>query len=268
MHIPGPAASLSYITEGNGDPVILVHGMAASNRHWQLLLGEVARNGWQGYAPDLPGHGDSPKPEAISQYSAQAVYQTFEEWLDSLGFDHPVHLVGHSLGGFLSLLYAHRHPQRVASMALIDPYFSPAQLPIVMRLINRRPRLAAWAFQRVPSWAIHLIFDLDMGETHHFSSQVRHAIAGDYLRASPKIIYLGASIWDLSPILPDIKTPTLLIWGERDRTLKPTSFSRLALLMPQVALFPIAGSGHQPHIGKAEQVNRRVIEFFRRWQVP
>lgn len=262
---PDPYFHLHYLKEGDGDPVILVHGMAASNRQWQLLLGEIAQNGWRAYAPDLPGHGDSPKAEAVSQYTALAVYTTFEKWLNSLGFNPPVRLVGHSLGGFLCLLYAFHHPQQVASLALIDPYYSPAQLPLSIRLLNRRPGLASWGFQRIPSWAVHLIFDLDLGEAHHFNSQVRHAIAGDYLRASPKIIYLGASIWDLTPILPEIKTPTLLIWGDRDRTLKPTSFPRLALQMPQVEISPVAGSGHQPHIGKAAQVNRRVIDFFQRW---
>lgn len=264
MQTPDHYSYLNYTTKGNGAPIILVHGMAASNRQWQLLLDEVTQNGWRGYAPDLPGHGDSPKTDDLSQYAAQAVYTAFAAWLDGLGFDQPLRLVGHSLGGFLCLLYAYHHPQHIASLALIDPYYSPTQLPLSLRLINRRPRLAAWAFQRIPSWIVHLIFDLDRGETHQFNSKVRHAIAGDYLRASPKIIYLGASIWDLTPILPEIKTPTLLIWGDRDRTLKPTSFTRLALQMPQVEISPVTGSGHQPHIGKAEQVNRRLIEFFQR----
>lgn len=265
MRSPDSDSQLNYLSEGTGDPVILVHGMAASNRHWQLMLHELAQAGWQGFAPDLPGHGNSLKAEAPSEYSAQAVYTLFENWLDGLAFEQPVRLVGHSLGGFLCLLYAYHHPQRVASLALIDPYYRPNQLPLLMRLVNRRPGLAALAFQRIPSWAIHMIFDLDMGEAHHFTSQVRHTIAGDYLRASPKIIYLGASVWDLTPILTEIKTPSLLIWGEHDRTLKPASFTRLALQMPQVEIAPIAGSGHQPHIVKAEQVNRRVIDFFQRW---
>lgn len=259
---PQSNSGLHYLTEGDGDPVVLVHGMAASNQHWPSMLHDLAQAGFRGYAPDLPGHGASPKPDEPSQYSAQAVFGAFERWMVTLGSAGPVRLVGHSLGGFMSLLYTHRHPQRVASLVLIDPYISQGQLPPVLRLINRRPGVAARAYRKIPPKLVHLIFDLDLTITDHFPGPIRETIAMDHLRASPNIIYLGASIWDLTPSLPEIQTPTLLIWGERDRTLKPASFRSMAQQLPQVEIYPIPGIGHQPQIGRAEQINRRIIEFF------
>jgi pimeloyl-ACP methyl ester carboxylesterase len=58
--------------------------------------------------------------------------------------------------------------------------------------------------------------------------------------------------------------PALVIWGDQDLTLKPASFPRLVQSLPDAAGFPIAGSGHQPHIGKPEEVNRAVLDFFAR----
>ena len=255
---------LNTLAEGAGDPVILVHGMAASNQHWHFLLHDLAQAGFRGYAPDLPGHGDSPKPEEPARYSAQAVYTVFERWLENLAVDKPVRLVGHSLGGFLSLLYTSHHPERVASLVLIDPYINQSQLRLYIQLSNRIPALTSKFFPYLPRWFVHLIFDLDPTETNHFPRQIRHEIAADYLRASPNIIYLGASVWDLTSLLPQIQSPTLLVWGDHDRTLKPTSFPRMALQMPHSEVFPVAGSGHQPHIEQSHKVNQRVVDFFRR----
>lgn len=238
--------------------------MAASNQHWPSLLHDLAQAGFRGYAPDLPGHGASPKPGQPDHYSAQAVFAAFESWMETLSSPGPMHLVGHSLGGFMSLLYTHRHPQRVTSLVLIDPYISQNQLPLVLRLINRRPGVAARAYRKIPTQLMHLIFDLDLTITDHFPGPLRETIARDHQRASPNIIYLGASIWDLTPTLPEIQTPTLLIWGERDRTLKPASFHSMAQLLPRVEVLPIPNTGHQPQIGRADQINRRIIEFFQR----
>lgn len=257
-------ALLNYTTQGEGAPVILVHGVAASNQHWHPLLLALEQAGFQGFAPDLLGHGESAKPLEPAHYAAQAVYDVFERWLENLAVQRSIRLVGHSLGGFMSLLYTYHHPQNVAGLVLIDPYLNPNQLPLHLRLINRRPALASRVFKHTPAWLLNLIFDMDLSETHHFPQQVRDEIAGDYLRASPNIIYLGCSIWDLTPVLSEIRTPTLVIWGDRDRTLKPGSFARIAQQIPQVEVYPIAGSGHQPHIGRSDEINRRVVEFFRR----
>ncbi|HWQ83025.1 MAG TPA: alpha/beta fold hydrolase, partial [Anaerolineales bacterium] len=199
-------SALYTLTHGDGAPVILLHGMAASNRHWQLLLHELALNGFQGFAPDLPGHGDSPKPDDPTHYTAREIYAVFERWLEGLAIDRPVHLVGHSLGGFLSLLFACNHPERTASLVLIDPFISQDQLPFTVRLINKFPGFVGRVLHRAPSWIVHLVFDLDVSEARHFSSQVRYEIAGDYLRASPNFVYLGSTIWDLTPMLPQIQT--------------------------------------------------------------
>ena len=74
---------VNYIELGKGAPVILVHGLAASLHDWDDLLPELSAAGWHGYALDLLGHGESPKPDSRS-YKTKWVYNHFARWLDSL----------------------------------------------------------------------------------------------------------------------------------------------------------------------------------------
>ncbi len=61
---------INYLVEGQGAPVILIHGLAASCYDWSALLPALAFAGYRAYAPDLIGHGKSPKPESVESYQA------------------------------------------------------------------------------------------------------------------------------------------------------------------------------------------------------
>ncbi len=79
---------------------------------------------------------------------------------------------------------------------------------------------------------------------------------------SPKFVYITREIPDLTPRLPEVETPALVIWGERDQTLQPASFPRLVQALPRSAAQAIPGCGHQPHIGRHTLVSRLALDFF------
>ena len=119
---------LNYVLEGDGLPVVLVHGISASIDHWKFLMPDLVSAGYQVVAMDLFGHGDSVKPKDPRLYSAGALYGTFEDLLDSLPIAPPYYLVGHSIGGYISLRYARSNPKKVRAMVLINPLFTLKQL--------------------------------------------------------------------------------------------------------------------------------------------
>jgi pimeloyl-ACP methyl ester carboxylesterase len=86
-------------------------------------------------------------------------------------------------------------------------------------------------------------------------------IALDYKRASTKVLYIPASLPDLTNKLGEINIPTLVIWGEKDLTLLPDSFPRLVRAMPGASGSVIRNSGHQPHISRPDEVLRLTLEF-------
>jgi pimeloyl-ACP methyl ester carboxylesterase len=258
-------SSLNYIAKGEGKPVILIHGISGSLHDWEALMPDLGAAGYHAIAVDLPGHGESDKPDDPEAYNSEDVYQVFENWVDNLK-DHPPYvLVGHSYGGYIGLVYALRHPQSVQTLVLIDPFYSPDQLSPWLQWLNRRPSWGIKALQFVPLNLVNFVLGWDPADTARFSPQTRWQIAVDYKRASPNVLNIPRTVTDLSLELHQVKTPSLIIWGENDLTLKPPSFHRLVSGLQCATGYSIPDSGHLPHIGNPDLVNRLVLEFMAKY---
>jgi pimeloyl-ACP methyl ester carboxylesterase len=254
---------MHYLIQGEGPPVILVHGIAAASSDWEALIPELVQAGYRACAPDLLGHGLSPKPDDPQAYHSRTFYTHLENWIQSLRLEQPAVFIGHSLGGYLSLRYSMKHPHDVSGLVLIDPLYSPQQLSPAVRLAQRRPRLGKIALRAAPQWLINSLFVLDPTASTKYPPDKALQIAADLKRASPNIVYLPRTFRDLTPRLPEVVAPTLVIWGEKDLTLHPASFPRLVNNLPHAIGSPIQGSGHQPHFTHPNTVNRLVLEFLK-----
>jgi pimeloyl-ACP methyl ester carboxylesterase len=259
---------INSISIGNGQPVILVHGTASSLSDWTSLATELASNGFAAHALDLLGHGESAKPDDPRLYHIESIYHHFQNWVESLNLDTPPVLVGHSLGGYLSLVHAIRQPGAVRGLVLIDPFFESRQLSLLLRLVSRRPTLGEKAMRVTPQWLIHTVIGWNPDTSAYFSTEARQQIAADYKRASPHFVYITRDMPDLTNSLPDVHAPTLVIWGERDQTLRPSSFPRLVQSLPNATGYPVSATGHQPHVSKPELINRLTLNFLAKWASP
>ena len=253
--------TLHYSIDGDGHPVILIHGFAASNYDWVYLTPELVKTGYQVIAPDLIGHGNSSKPIDPACYTFCALYQNFIDWITAFGVDQELTLIGHSMGGLVALLFASEHADAVQQLVLIDPYYNRKQLNSILQLINRRPEWYQKALQVTPQWLIHTAISLDVYGMSHYESRTRQQIAEDYKRASPQIVYLPGSIPDISEKINQVRSPTLVIWGEKDATLHPSSFPTLVDTLPNGQGISLQGAGHQPHLTKPDQFNPLVLDF-------
>lgn len=250
-----------HIARGQGPPVIFLHGVAASLYDWDSLLPAVVGAGYRAFALDLPGHGESEKPDDPAAYTAGRVERALEAWLQSLKDGPPYIFIGHSFGGYLSLRYALRCPQQVRALVLIDPYYSPRQPQPLLRWFLPRPTLGIRVMQITPLPLIDRVLGWDPVDASRFSAEARWQVAVDYKRASPHILNYPRTIRDLTPQLGKIRAPTLVIWGDHDLTLQPSSFPPLVAAIPGAVGHPIPGSGHQPHIGQPERVQKLVLDF-------
>ena len=115
---------LHYRDEGEGPPLLLIHGTAASLHTWDGWV-EALRTEYRLIRLDLPGFGLS-GPNDRGNYSTEFRLQVIETWLDHLGIER-CHVAGNSLGGFLAWRLALRAPQRVDRLILIDAAGYPVE---------------------------------------------------------------------------------------------------------------------------------------------
>ena len=261
----------NFVHQGKGPPVIMIHGVAASLHDWDDLVPELANDGYASYALDLLGHGDSPKLDSRA-YQMDWLFEHFSSWMKSLRLTQPAILVGHSMGGYLALEYARRVSAWTRGLVLVNPLYSLRQLPALLRRTYRRPHLSSFIVERTPQWIFRMIVDMtsmaighSRSALHSLPERVRAQTALDYARTAPGVYHVPNTGEDLTPHLPSISFPTLVVWGDRDQTLSPASFPKLVSAMPR-AVGKSIHAGHVPHQSNPEEFNQMVKEFLREVQ--
>jgi pimeloyl-ACP methyl ester carboxylesterase len=131
-------ASFSYLEEGSGTPLVLLHGIGSAARSWKAQIAALSTR-MRVIAWDAPGYGTSTSL-ATSAPSAQDYAASLQDFLAALGVDR-FHLVGHSLGSVMAARYAKLHPQRLLSLTLASIATGHAQLPAAEREKLRAGRL-------------------------------------------------------------------------------------------------------------------------------
>lgn len=262
-----PAAANS-IQQGTGAPVVMIHGIAASLHDWDELIPTLTHGGYASHALDLLGHGDSPKPVSRA-YEIDWLFEHFSNWMRSLHLSEPAILIGHSLGAYLALEYARRVSAWTRGLILVNPLYSRLQLPFLLRRSYSNRNLKGLIVSRTPPWLFRTIVDITSlamghgaGALHSLPEKIRAQTAMDYTRTAPGVYNIPNTALDMTPHLPSISVPTLVVWGDRDQTLAPSSFPQLVEAMPHATGRSIH-AGHVPHQSHAEEFNALVMEFLK-----
>jgi pimeloyl-ACP methyl ester carboxylesterase len=247
-----------------GPAVVILHGWAASSKQWEWILPALASAGYTAYVLDLPGHGQAPRiPHG---YAIQDHLAYLRGWMEALDIQQPT-LLGHSMGGYLSLQYALQYSGMLRSLVLVDPLYSHHQFNSYHRLVQwlssspQALRIAEDLFRHFPMWLIeasHLWIRHDIGGA---PAALRRQAALDQKRADPRIVHMIATVEDLSPHLQQLRLPALVIWGGYDHLLFPSSFETLVELLPWAQGLCFTDAGHHPHLGQTQSFVERVLTF-------
>lgn len=120
-------------------PVIFIHGLAASSAFWFAAGAQFTTVIGRAIIYDLRGHGKSETPD--SGYSTATMVDDLIALMDAKGVQ-KAHLVAHSFGGMIAVLAALKHPERVASLSLVDTRLRPLQTSLQMRKVEVSPAVA------------------------------------------------------------------------------------------------------------------------------
>lgn len=119
MRLTVDGLGLHVVVEGEGEPVLLLHGFPDSSALWRRLLPHLTRAGYRAVAPDLRGFGRSEAPEDVESYSVDVVAKDVIALLDELGIDE-ARLVGHDWGAVVGWLLAGAYPDRLSSLVALS----------------------------------------------------------------------------------------------------------------------------------------------------
>lgn len=244
--IEGPRGSLRFYEGGQGKTVVLLHGSGSQAGDWHGVVPALQRR-YHLLVLDLPGHGESGPAEGALPVGDLA--DAVGALVDARSAGQPVTLIGNSLGGWVSLLYAWRHPERVERVIGISSsgIFAPLKVPISPKDREQARQLVA---------AIRGPY-LSGPSDEELDELVRRIAAGP----APRLV-AGLRAEDfLETKAAEIRVPVELVWGEEDGVLPLDYGRRLASLLPRARLHPLPRCGHMPQVHCPRELARLLLDL-------
>jgi pimeloyl-ACP methyl ester carboxylesterase len=225
-----------YEVAGEGEPVVLVHGLSGSTRWWSRNVSSIAQR-YRIYLVDLPGFGEM-RTLRRRFVLAEAV-SWLSEWMDAVGLGR-AHLVGHSMGGYICLRLAASRPAAVRRLVLV----APAGVPTGRSMVGHLGPLLGAARRATPSFLPVLVRDA--------------------VRMGPSTLWRAARdllAEDVREDLQRVEAPTLLVWGRRDPLIPPAVGDLLREEIPDSRLLVLERAAHVPMFDRPEAFDAALLAF-------
>lgn len=242
-----------YLTGGQGDPLVVIHGGGEGARAWLQSLEEFSRY-YTVYAPDLPGFGYS---QSMSNSCAISEFVEFVKgFLHNLGLTR-LYLVGHSIGGGIALHYALRFPHDIKKLVLVSSMCLDKEIALWVRFLSSP------------------VFRHSLGEVALASLRVVERLVRlsyvplKFVNPLPRArIDLGKHITmrrgqtaAVKDRLHELVMPTLLVWGARDAIVPVSHAYTAAELIPDCRVHIFEECGHTVHRQKGQEFSQLLIGF-------
>lgn len=252
-------AKVAYDERGKGDPVVLLHGWNSSRKQWLLNLKALAPR-FRVLAPDLPGYGGS--EDSDFAYTLDGMASFLEAFSGALHLP-AFHLVGHSMGGCIAIRYTALHAHKVARLVLVSTPTRTvsmglsALVPGAQAFVSATYRLRnedmlKWMFCRGVHEPENLDLDFMRANIKNNAQTTRHAIS-----RSTRLV----RGMDLADDLRSICQPTLVVFGDKDRSVNPKDALRQRDLLTHPYMAILTSCGHCPPYERPDLFNTVLLDF-------
>ncbi len=227
---------------GSGPALLFLHG-AMGFPGWLPFFDRLA-NDFDVLAPDHPSFGRSTTPDWLGEIGDLAYF--YLDLIERLGLER-VHLIGHSMGGWIALEMAIRSQQRIGTLMLLNSAGIRIKgKPIADILVMDRAdttRLAI-ADPKLVEAALTLPLTPEMEQT-----LAQNRVSAARLAWQPRFFNPNLQKW-----LHRIRVPTTIVWGDRDGIIPPDYAAAFAELIPGARVVMVEGAAHSPHVEKPDAV--------------
>ncbi len=264
------AGALSYLDEGDGEPVLFVHGTPTWSFDWRHLVRALSPSR-RCVAPDLLGFGFSDRPPGFA-YTPEAHAQVLAEFVERLGLGRFT-LVVHDFGGPIALPLALRDASPVARLVVINTWmWSLAEDPFYARGGRLLGSALGRFLYRRANLSLRVIVPSAYGERRRLTPEIHRAL----LERFPDPASRGLVLWPLARALTGSSAhyeslwrrrdrlrdrPALVVWGMRDPAFPVRQLARWREALPHARVVELEGSGHWPHEEEPERVAELLKGF-------
>jgi pimeloyl-ACP methyl ester carboxylesterase len=254
-----PPVRSAFSVEGEGPPLVMIHGIGASRHSWDGLIQRL-KGEYRCISYDLRGHGKSPAPRP--PYSLGDLVADLEELRTELGLDQ-THLIGHSLGGMIGPAYTRAFPHRVLSLGLLSTaaFRTPEDSAKVKGVVKAMEEngIAPVLETLRERW---FTSEFAAARPEIISARMKQVLDCD-----PAVFLSVFHIYaetEMAPWLEEVDAPSLVLTGEFDGGCPPRLNQAIAQALPRAELVVLAGLRHAILLEAPDQVAPPVLEFLRK----
>lgn len=247
-----------YLEGGAGEPLMLIHGFGANKDSFDRLAKYLTPH-YHVVIPDLIGFGESGHPPN-ADYSPIPQAERLRALATALGIS-TLHLAGSSMGGQIAMSFAVAHPEEVRSLLLIDAagvWSAPeSELPAIVKSTGKNPLLV----QNEDDFANLLPFV--MNDPPFIPRPILNVMAQERIKNFDLETKIFKQIVadSIEERVRGLSTPTLIVWGEKDRTINVAAAEILHKLLPNSEVIIMPNVGHMPAIERPQQTAEDYLNF-------
>jgi 4,5:9,10-diseco-3-hydroxy-5,9,17-trioxoandrosta-1(10),2-diene-4-oate hydrolase len=247
----------TYLSCGNGEPVIFLHGAGAGAVTWYPSISTISKH-FQVLAPDIVGYGESDKPDA--PYNRPYFSKWLKDFLKELKIS-KAHIVGLSQGGAIALQFAIDNAEMVNKLVLVDSAGLGAKVsfwPLIGTIwMNSFPSSMANRFNS--RYILHKPINRDPNHSSYSIAVLKYKGGKNAFKQGR-----GSAVSKISEeLLKQIENETLIIWGKDDKLFSVEYGEAAARLIPNAKLHLIPNAGHLPLMDQPELFNRILDDFLK-----
>ncbi len=261
--------TIFYVTKGEGEPLLLIHGYGAGFWVWEKQIDLLSRD-YKVFAPDVIGYGYSDRPRI--EYVPETFVHFLVDFMDGLRIER-ASLIGNSMGGGIAWAVAALFPDRVSKLVLID-----CVPPDVLNHVRNESFRTLATIKNIPLLPYLVIACRNKRSVKAILEECLfndRLITPEVLNRQFELTRVKGSAWALYSTLKHAKEtsrmnfldriyhPTLLIWGERDVVFPPSVGEMLHRAIRDSKLLLIKNSGHIPMWETPEEVNAAILDFLK-----
>jgi len=258
--------NLYYEAEGAGQPLVFVHEFAGDHRSWHPQVRFFSRR-YRTIAFNARGYPPSDVPEGVEAYSQDRAAEDIRGVLDALKIP-KAHVCGLSMGGYATLHFGLKHPDRALSLVVAGAGYGSApgerekflrdSEAVVKRFEDDGMAKTADFYAKGPTRV--QLMDKDPHSWREFHRQLAEGSARGHALTQRGVQLRRPSIMDLGERMEKLEVPTLIMTGdEDDPCLEPAIFMKRKI--PTSGLVVLPKSGHAINLEEPEAFNRAVLDF-------